>query len=72
MTDRLIAMANGSARFSQSTRQLALMYLADLDAELEAILDEGDELGLDTYSRAHLHDLHTRTSRALDAVYIVQ
>ena len=72
MTDRLIAMSTGSARFSQPTRQLALMHLIELDAELDALLARSDEIGMDSYSRAHLQDLKTRTSRALSAIYVAQ
>ena len=72
MTNRLVKMSTGSARVSQSTRQLAQLHLRRLDAELEELLARSEEVGLDNYSLAHLHDLHTRTSRAIDAIYVAQ
>jgi len=72
--DRLIRMANGKAGFSEPVRQLSRMHLKKLDGRLATMLAE-DARGaenVDTYSMAHLQDLHQQTSRALDAIYIVQ
>jgi len=68
MTDRLIAIATNKARLARPVRQQCLFFLRKLDGSLaDALAETG---GLDTYTLAHLMDMHERTSRALDAVYI--
>ena len=71
MIDRLVKMANGKAGFSQTVRQLAQLHVQQIDARLASMLAEAERSNLDTYSHAHLNDLKTRTSRALQAIYVV-
>lgn len=72
MTDRLITFATGNARVSQEIRQVALLNLRRLNGMLEEMVDAADGDDIDTYSLAHVQDMHTRTSRALDSIYVAQ
>ncbi len=68
MTDRLIAVATNKARMPRPVRQQCLFFLRELEGLLSDAMEETD--GVDTYTLAHLMDMHERTVRALEAVYI--
>jgi hypothetical protein len=68
MTDRLIAVATNKARLDRPVRQQCLFFLKKLDERLAAMMKNTG--GIDSYTLAHLMDMHERTSRALDAIYI--
>jgi hypothetical protein len=74
LTDRLIALATGKARVDRPIRQLALMELLELNERMNALLGDQPEAQrvLDAYSRSHLMDMHERTTKALEGVYIVE
>jgi hypothetical protein len=68
MTDRLIAVATNKARMPRPVRQQCLFFLRQLEDLLSEAMEETD--GVDTYTLAHLMDMHERTVRALEAVSI--
>ncbi|MFK7961734.1 MAG: zinc-dependent metalloprotease [Phycisphaerales bacterium] len=72
MTDRLVAIATNQARLDRPIRQQALFHLRQLDEMLEGAADGAEGAGVDTYTLAHIQDMHMRTSKALDAIYITQ
>lgn len=73
MADRLIAFGTGAGRMPASVRTISLHHLRNLNGRLETLLDRAASAPglIDDYSIAHLEDLHDRTSKALDAVYVV-
>jgi hypothetical protein len=72
LTDRLIALATGRAQVRGPIRQLALMHLRSLDDRLDGMMTVAKNKPIDAYSMSHLMDMRERTSKALDAVYVVQ
>lgn len=74
LTDRLIALATGKARVDRPIRQLALMELIELNEHMNELLGDQPKARkvLDAYSRSHLMDMHERTTKALEGVYIVE
>lgn len=70
MADRLIAVASNRARMPRPVRQQCLHFLKKLDTLLERTMKDNEDMGIDNYTFAHLQDMHERTSRALEAVYI--
>jgi hypothetical protein len=73
MADRLIAFGTGSGRMPAPVRTISLHHLRSLNEQLETLLDRASSAPglIDDYTIAHLEDLHDRTSKALDAVYVV-
>lgn len=67
MTDRLVGLATGRVRMFGPVGTLALHHVRHLRDRVGGVLEGGNSL--DTYTQAHLEDMHERLSRALDAVY---
>jgi hypothetical protein len=67
MADRLIDLATGKVRMFKVVHNLALYHTRQLHDRIGIILESSD--ALDTYSLAHLQDMHERLGKALDIVY---
>jgi hypothetical protein len=67
MANRLVGLSTGKVSQSREVRSLALYHTRQLYNDIGELLDDSN--GLDTYSLAHLQDLHERLGKALDAVY---
>ena len=70
MTARLIDLSNPSRAMPRPIQTLAMMHLRQLNDQIEGLLNGSKNVNLDTYSRAHLEDIHDRIGRALNAVKI--
>ncbi len=67
MADRLVALSTGRVRISRPVQTLAVHHVRHLRDQIGQVLET--EVEIDTYSQAHLEDLHERLGRAIDAVY---
>lgn len=70
MADRLIDLSKDGGRMPRPVQTLAVHHLRQLDDTLFEILNGKPQL--DTYSHAHLADVHKRIEKALNAVYVVR
>lgn len=68
MTDRLIDLSTGRVRIFRPVRTLALYHTQRLHSRIGTIIKKNRK-GLDTYSLAHLEDMHERLGKALESVY---
>ncbi len=67
MVDRLIDLSTSKVSSSRTVSTLALYHTKRLYDRLGRILRDAE--GADTYSQAHLQDMHERLGNALDVVY---
>ena len=67
MTDRLVDLSTGRVRMFRTIRTLALHHTRRLHKQVGAILQSKSKL--DTYTLAHLEDMHERLGNALEIVY---
>jgi len=67
MTDRLVDLSTGRVRMFRTIRTLALHHTRRLHKQIGAILQSKSKL--DTYTLAHLEDMHERLGNALEIVY---
>ncbi|TVQ56904.1 MAG: DUF5117 domain-containing protein [Phycisphaerales bacterium] len=72
MTDRLIDLALDPRGVPSPVPTLARFHLRNLDRSLSNILDGADAARVDTYSLAHLQDIHERISSALNAIKVAR
>ncbi|MDP7004806.1 MAG: zinc-dependent metalloprotease [Phycisphaerales bacterium] len=69
MVDRIIGFSTGRVRTFRPVQTLALYHARELYNRIGAILN--GKTKLDTYTKAHLQDLHERLGNALDVVYVM-
>ena len=67
MADRLVGLSTGKVNISRPVRTLALYHTQQLYDRISKILSSG--ASIDTYTQAHLQDMHERLGNALDIVY---
>jgi hypothetical protein len=67
MADRLVDLSTGRVRMFRTIRTLALHHTRRLHKQIGTILQTN--LKLDTYTMAHLEDMHERLGNALEIVY---
>ena len=67
LADRLVGLSTGKVSISRPVRTLALYHTQQLYDRISKILSSG--AAIDTYTQAHLQDMHERLGNALDIVY---
>ena len=68
MTDRLVDLSTGRVRMFRPVRTLALYHTRQLHGRIGRIIKK-NRSNIDTYSLAHLQDMHERLGKALEIVY---
>ena len=68
MTDRLVDLSTGRVRMFRPVRTLALYHTRQLHGRIAKIIKKNRN-NIDTYSLAHLQDMHERLGKALEIVY---
>ena len=68
MTDRLVDLSTGRVRMFRPVRTLALYHTRQLHGRIAKIIKKNRN-NMDTYSLAHLQDMHERLGKALEIVY---
>lgn len=69
-TDRLITLALIDRTSSPAMRTISALATEELK-NIDKIVTKAADAGPDAYTAAHLDDIHTRITKALDAAYVV-